>query len=121
MITAGPALGAAGYYAAQWAVEENTLSIDALRAGVSRIALIFAGMGEVEGSGTLELDESQLDAFGAPVAKITMKWTDRDREGFAAQASSLQDIAEAMGAIRKSDVGGVPAKKSDHHPSGATA
>jgi len=74
-----------------------------------------------EGTGTLALDESVLDTFGSPVAKITMKWTERDREGFATQARSLQDVAEAMGAIRKSDIRPAPSKKDDHHPSGATA
>ncbi len=98
-------------------VKANTFSIDAVRAGVSRIAMI-AAVGEVEGAGTLALDESLLDTFGSPVAKITMKWTERDREGFAAQARSLQDVAEAMGATRQSDIPPVPSRKEDHHPYG---
>ena len=103
-----------------WDLVHNTLSLDALRSGVTRMATFWT-LGELEGSGTLELDENHLDAFGSPVAKITKKWTDRDREGFAIQAQFVKHLADAMGAMHKSEVDPVPSTRRDNHPSGNTA
>lgn len=121
-VSAAPALDRVqiGRDAVERALKENTLSLDALRSGVTRMATLYT-QGELEGSGTLELDENHLDAFGSPMAKITKKWTDRDREGFATQAQFVKHLAEAMGATHKSEVDPVPPKRRDDHPSGTTA
>lgn len=122
MLAAAPARDPVqiGHDATERASRDDTLSLEALRSGVTRMATLWT-LGELEGSGTLELDEHHLDAFGSPVAKITKKWTDRDREGFAIQAQFVKRLADAMGARHKSEVDPVPSKRRDNHPSGTTA
>ena len=68
----------------------------------------------------LELDHSKLDAFGAPVAKITMKLTDWDRKAHSKLAELVPKIGEAMGAKNVSDIS-PPEFGLGYHPSGATA
>ena len=109
-----------GHDAIERALSDNTLSVDALRAGVTQMATLWT-LGELEASGKLELDENRLDAFGSPVAKFTKKWTARDREGFAIQAQFVNRLADAMGAVHESASDPVPSKRRDNHPSGTTA
>ncbi|MEE9569775.1 MAG: GMC family oxidoreductase [Candidatus Binatia bacterium] len=108
-----------GYAAAAWATEEGVLSLERLRDSIPRIAAIYAYT-ETEGKGKLELDHRKLDAFGSPVAKVTMKLTDWDRKGPAKLAELAPEIGEAMGATNYL-VGDTWQSEMGYHPSGATA
>jgi choline dehydrogenase-like flavoprotein len=108
-----------GDYAAAWATRGNTLSLKTLREIMPQLATLWV-MTELEGEGTLELDNSKLDAFGSPVAKIAMKLTDRDRRAHARLTRLAPQIGEAMGAKNMSEVT-PPEFGLGFHPSGATA
>ncbi|NIO06426.1 MAG: hypothetical protein GTO13_23290 [Proteobacteria bacterium] len=105
--------------AAMWAIRDDTLSLEALRGIIPQIATLWV-MTELEGEGTLKLDNSKLDAFGSPVAKITMKLTDWDRRAHAKLVKLAPRIGEAMGAENVSEVT-PPEFGLGFHPSGATA
>jgi choline dehydrogenase-like flavoprotein len=108
-----------GIEAAMWATESGTLSLDALRESIPRMATL-SGMVELGGNGVLELDETKVDAFGSPVAKITMTLTDWDRRAPAKMGELAPRVAEAMGAVRVSEIT-PPDVGLGYHPSGATA
>ena len=108
-----------GNEAALWATKGDILSLEALRKIIPRIATL-SGMTELEGKGMLELDHNKLDAFGSPVAKITMKLTDWDRKAHTKLAELAPKIGEAMGAKNVSDIS-PPGFGLGYHPSGATA
>jgi choline dehydrogenase-like flavoprotein len=76
-------------------------------------------MTELSGKGTLELDNSKHDAFGSPVAKITMKLTDWDRRSLQKFAKLAPEIADAMRAKNVSEISSELGL--GYHPSGATA
>ena len=107
-----------GNEATAWATKGNILSLKELRESVVRIATL-AAMTELGGRGTLELDRNRLDAFGAPVAKITMKLTDWDRRSLEKFAELVLRLGDAMGAANISEVS--PELGMGYHPSGATA
>ncbi|MEE8307298.1 MAG: GMC family oxidoreductase, partial [Gammaproteobacteria bacterium] len=109
----------AGNEAATWATENGVLSLEKIRASVPRMAVIMT-MPEMEGTGTLELDDSQLDAFGSPVAKVTLRLTEWDRQGPAKLAMLAPEFAEAIGASSFSGIS-APEFGLGYHPSGATA
>jgi choline dehydrogenase-like flavoprotein len=120
MIFAAPAMDwfPIGQEAAAWATRGNVLSLEELRESIPRMATISA-MTELEGEGALELDPGKADAFGSPVARITMRLSDRDRRSMEAFAGLVPDIAEAVGAKRAS---GVSTELGlGYHPSGTTA
>jgi choline dehydrogenase-like flavoprotein len=108
-----------GNEATGWATRGDLLSLQALRESIPRMATVST-MVELEGSGKLELDATKRDAFGAPVAKITMGLTDWDRRGAARLAELAPQIAEAMGAAHVSEIT-PPEFGLGYHPSGATA
>jgi choline dehydrogenase-like flavoprotein len=93
--------------------------MDGLRKIIPQIATVWV-FTELEGKGMLELDGSKLDAFGSPMAKITMKLTDWDRRGHSKLTKLLPQIGEAMGAKNMSDIS-PPEFGLGYHPSGATA
>ena len=68
----------------------------------------------------LELDNNKLDAFGSPVAKITLKLTDWDRKGHSEFTKVATKLGEVMGAKNISEVT-PPEYGVGYHPSGATA
>ena len=68
----------------------------------------------------LELDDGEVDTLGSPVAKVTMKLTERDRRAPAKFAELAPAIAEAMGARHVSEVT-PPEFGMGYHPSGTTA
>lgn len=108
-----------GNEAAMWSTNNNTLSLENLRKRIPQMATLSA-MTELEGKGLLELDQSKLDAFGDPIAKITMKLTDWDRRGSGKLGELAPEIAEAMGASNVSEIT-PPEFGLGYHPSGATA
>ena len=120
MLFAAPAMDwfPIGNEATSWATRNNVLSLETLRASIRRIATL-SGMTELEGRGTIELDNSKLDAFGSPVAKVTMKLTDWDRRSLEKMAGLVPEIAEAMGAANVSEISSEFGL--GYHPSGATA
>ena len=122
MVAAAPSLDPVtiGHRALEHALRNDTISLDAVRAGVTRMATLWT-LGELEPSGTLELDADHLDDFGSPVAKITKKWTARDREGFALQTQFVTRLADSMGATFEPESEPVPVRRRDNHPSGTTA
>ena len=108
-----------GVEAAVWSTHDDVLDLNALRARIPHMATL-ATMTELEGEGTLELDDSTLDAFGSPVAKITLPLTERDRLGPAQLRELAPKLADAMGASHVSEV--TPAEFGlGYHPSGTTA
>lgn len=120
MIFAAPAMDwfPIGYDASAWATRGNVLSLDELRQSIPQMATLSL-MTELEGKGTLELDPEKTDAFGSPVAKVTMRLSDWDRRSIKAVAGLAPDIAEAMGAKH---VSGVSSELGmGYHPSGASA
>lgn len=108
-----------GNEAALWAARGDILSLDALRKIIPQMVTLWA-MTELEGEGLLELDKENLDAFGSPVAKITMKLTDWDRRGHTKLAELAPQIGEAMGARNVSEIP-PPGFGLGYHPSGTTA
>ncbi|NIS60150.1 MAG: hypothetical protein GTO13_05420 [Proteobacteria bacterium] len=108
-----------GNEAALWAARGDILSLDALRKIIPQMVTLWA-MTELEGEGLLELDKENLDAFGSPVAKITMKLTDWDRRGHTKLAELVPQIGEAMGARNVAEIP-PPGFGLGYHPSGTTA
>ena len=108
-----------GTTAVQWATKNNTLSLEELRNGMTRYVSIWTQT-ELQGNGKLELDHDNLDAFGAPLAKITMTLTDWDRQGYSKASDTIAQIGEAMGASNISDIP-PPGDGLGYHPSGASA
>lgn len=108
-----------GNEATMWATHDKILSLENLRKGIPQMATLSA-FTEIEGKGLLELDNSKLDAFGSPIAKITMTLTDWDRRGSGKLAELAPEIAEAMGARNVSEIT-PPEYGLGYHPSGATA
>jgi choline dehydrogenase-like flavoprotein len=120
MLFAAPAMDwfPIGNEATSWATRNNVLSLNALRESIPQIATL-SGMTELEGQGTIELDNDKLDAFGSPVAKVTMTLTDWDRRSLEKMAGLAPRIAEAMGAASLSEISSEFGL--GYHPSGATA
>jgi choline dehydrogenase-like flavoprotein len=108
-----------GVEAAAWSTSDNTLNLDDLRARIPNIATL-ATMTELEGKGRLELDPDTLDAFGSPVARVTLPLTDRDRMGSDQLKEFAPKLADAMNASNVSEVP-PPELTMGYHPSGATA
>lgn len=108
-----------GNQATQWSVHDDVLSLQEVRERIPRIAVLSA-QNELEGLGTLELDQEQVDEFGAPVAKITMRLGDADLQGQAEFLAAARRLGEAMGAVDIAD-DSPPAEGLGYHPAGATA
>lgn len=108
-----------GVEAAAWATQDNTLSLDALRKSLPRMATL-SGMVELSGNGVLELDQGNLDAFGSPVAKVTLTLTDRDRTAPRRMSEVARKIGEVIGVLNASEIT-PPDFGLGYHPSGATA
>ncbi len=108
-----------GIEATAWATRESVLSMQAVRDSIPRMVTL-SGMMELGGNGVLELDESEVDAFGSPVAKITMRLTDWDRRSVEDMAALAPRIADATGAVNISEIT-PPEFGLGYHPSGATA
>ena len=102
-----------------WATDGGTLSLDGVRESIPRMATL-SGMVELGGNGVLELDDEKLDAFGSPVAKITMMLTDWERRAQHRMGELAPRIGEAMGAVNVSEIT-PPDSGLGYHPSGATA
>ncbi len=109
-----------GYEATMWATKDNVLSLEDLHKRLSQMVTITSyAENACEGS-TLELDNNKQDAFGSPLAKITLKLTDWDRRGHTKFAKIATKLGEAMGAKNISEVT-PPGYGVGYHPSGATA
>jgi choline dehydrogenase-like flavoprotein len=121
MIFSSPAMDwfPIGNEATDWAIENDNLSLETLRKSIPQMATLSL-MTELEGMGTLELDKSQLDAFGSPIAKVTMKLTDWDRQAPKFFTKLAPEIGEAMGAKNTASVT-PPEFGLGYHPSGTTA
>lgn len=107
-----------GDNATEWATNRNLLDLEELRSSISRIAFMYA-MTELQGGGSIELDKSNLDAFGSPVAKISMRISDWDRRSIEIFGNLTLRIGESMKAEHVSGVN--PNLGMGYHPSGATA
>jgi len=108
-----------GNEAATWATENGILSMEKARESIPQMAVLLT-MPEMEGTGTLELDKNKLDAFGAPVAKVTLGLTEWDRQSITRLASLAPEFADAIGASSFSEIS-PPEYGLGYHPSGATA
>lgn len=108
-----------GVEAATWAMRGETLDLDALRESIPRMVTL-SGMVELEGNGVVELDPDGVDAFGSPMAKVTMTFSDRDRETSQRMGEVAVEIGEAMGVRNMSEIT-PPDFGLGYHPSGATA
>ncbi|MFC1657400.1 GMC oxidoreductase [Candidatus Moduliflexota bacterium] len=109
----------AGIYAADWAAGGgDSFDLGKVRAAIPRMAFMYA-MTELGGNGTIDLDSRKVDAFGDPVAKITMRLSDWDRRSRDAFAGLLPKIAESMEALHISEI--YPDFGMGYHPSGAAA
>lgn len=109
----------AGDAVTKWATKEGILSLENIRSSMPQLATVWT-MAEHEGKGVLELDKKVVDDFGSPVAKITMKLTERDRKISTQFAKLAPQIGEAMNVVNMSDY--TPAEYGlGYHPSGATA
>jgi glucose dehydrogenase len=102
-----------------WSSQQNMLSLDDLKASLPNMATLSI-MTELEGKGFLELDKEKKDAFGDPIAKITMKLTEWDRRTHTKFAELVPSIAEAM-EVKKVSEATPPGWGIGYHPSGATA
>jgi len=108
-----------GNEAAEWSVADETLSLEHLRESIPNIVTL-SGMCELGGNGTIELDDENTDAFGSPVAKVTMKLSEWDRRGPGKFAEAAYEIAEVMG-VADISPNTPPEFGLGYHPSGATA
>ena len=108
-----------GNEAAMWSTQGNNISLEALRKRIPHMATLSI-MTETEGKGILELDKEKLDAFGDPVAKVTMKLTNWDRRPYTKLVELAPELAEAMLAKNVSEVT-PPGFGMGYHPSGTTA
>ncbi len=108
-----------GVEAALWAMRGDVLSLDALRESVPRMVTL-SGMVELSGDGLLELDDGNLDAFGSPVARVTLTLRDRDRRAPERMGEVAKAIGQAMGVENASEIT-PPEFGLGYHPSGATA
>jgi choline dehydrogenase-like flavoprotein len=121
LIVASPAIDwvPGGEYAAGWAGRGDKLSLEKLRNIIPQIATLWA-FTELEGTGTVELDDTELDAFGSPVARVNLKMSDWERRAHKKLVELAPRIGEAMGAADVSEVS--PAEFGlGYHPSGTTA
>jgi hypothetical protein len=92
-----------GVEATAWSTEGETLELDALRRSIPQMGTL-SGMTELEGMGTLELDQDMKDEFGDPVAKVTMEVTEWDRRAPAMMGELAPKIGEALGAAGISEI-----------------
>jgi choline dehydrogenase-like flavoprotein len=105
--------------ATEWSLKGDVLSLEHLRRSIPQMATVYT-MTELRGEGTLALDETAVDEFGSPLAKVTMKITEWDRRGAEQMAELAPKLAEEMGAKRISEI--TPLEFGlGYHPSGATA
>ena len=104
----------------QWEWNSKTLSLTDLRERIPQLVSLWVMM-ELEGKGYLELDEEEVDAFGSPMAKITMRMTDRDVRVHTKATEWISRIGDAMGAINTSDIIPSGFGRTGDHPSGGTA
>ena len=109
-----------GNEATMWASNDNELSLEDLRKRLSQMVTITAYAENACNGSKLELDNNKLDAFGSPVAKITLKLTDWDRRGHSEFTKIATKIGEVMGVKNISEVT-PPGYGVGYHPSGATA
>ena len=108
-----------GKLAVDWATKDKTLSLEELRRQIPQIVTLSA-FSELEGKGELELDYDKLDAFGSPVAKISMQMTEWDRRGYTKLNELIPEIGEVMSVKNISEIS-PPGSGFGYHPSGATA
>jgi choline dehydrogenase-like flavoprotein len=106
-----------GIEATTWSTRDDVLSLAELRGSLPGFATM-ATMTEMEGQGVLELDDSDHDSFGSPLAKITLTATEWDRRAPAVLGELAPQLAEAMGAKNVSEVSDF---YPGYHPSGGTA
>ncbi|MCK5442266.1 MAG: GMC family oxidoreductase [Maribacter sp.] len=108
-----------GNEATLWSSEAGKLSFENLKNSLPNMATLSI-MTESEGKGILELDKEKIDAFGDPVAKVTMKLTDWDSRAYTKLVELTPQLAAAMKVKRVSEVS-PPGFGFGYHPSGATA
>jgi len=108
-----------GNEATTWSTNGNRISFENLKDSLPNMATLSI-MTESEGKGILELDKEKTDAFGDPVAKVTMKLTEWDRGAYNKLVELAPQLAEAMSAKKVSEVS-PPGFGFGYHPSGATA
>ncbi len=108
-----------GNEATTWSRHGNMVSLENLKDSLPNMATLSI-MTESEGKGILELDTGNLDSFGDPIAKVTMKLTEWDRKSYSKFVALAPELAEAMSAKEVSEVT-PPGFGLGYHPSGATA
>jgi choline dehydrogenase-like flavoprotein len=102
-----------------WSLKGDLLSLDHLRRSIRQMATLYT-MTELQGEGTLALDQTMVDDFGSPLAKVAMKITEWDRQGAEQLAELGPKLAEEMGAKRISEITALELGLG-YHPSGGTA
>jgi choline dehydrogenase-like flavoprotein len=82
-----------------WHTDATTLHLRAMRTAARESigGVVFAEM-EASGTLTLDPDPAAKDAFGDPVAHVTVPVTGRDRSGPEAAARAITELAGAFGA-----------------------
>jgi len=109
----------AGDTVTAWATKQSTIDLEHIRKTMPHSATVWV-MAEQEGTGTIELDSSVVDAFGDPVAKTTMNISERDRRIDKQFAKLAPQLGEAMNAVDMSDI--LPLEYGlGYHPAGTTA
>lgn len=108
-----------GNEATMWSTQGNILSLNNLKDSLPNMATLSI-MTETEGKGIIELDKEKMDAFGDPIANVTMTLTDWDRRAYTKLVALAPELAEAMLAKSISEVT-PPGWGFGYHPSGATA
>jgi choline dehydrogenase-like flavoprotein len=119
LFTAAMDMFPVGNQALNWASDSTTLNLKTLRESLPQMVTLGA-FTELEGKGKLELDHHKLDAFGSPVAKVTMTMTDWDRGGSKKVGDLADQLAEAMG-TKNISKNTSPEYGLGLHPAGATA
>jgi choline dehydrogenase-like flavoprotein len=108
-----------GIEATTWSRSGEIVSLEDIAERIPRMATLSL-MTETEGKGILELDPEKIDAFGDPLARITMMMTDWDRGSQQLMTDLIPDLFEAMKAHEYSELT-PPGFGFGYHPSGATA
>lgn len=81
----------------QNATTPKTLSLANLRSSLTRGILGLAFL-EMDAVNTLTLDPEKKDAWGMPLARLTMKLTDREGAGLDASSKAFEELGSAMNA-----------------------
>ena len=107
-----------GSLLSKWGQDNGHLSLQEVRETIPRLASFWA-MNETSGTGRLELDPTEVDRYGDPVAKVTLAITEWGAVCGTRFDEFVPRFKGALGAVRASDV--TTMWPSGGHPTGTAS